>query len=274
MLVVAGIDGLDGIDSGGAGHAPVAFALLHVAVALLQGVPWRLRRRGAVIPARIATATMACIGLPAVFSALAWVLPQVHPEPYELLWYRCDLALFGREATAPLRAALPTALVLPLQLVYAAFYVVPMSAALLVLRGRGAAAFDRAVAILVGSFLCSYLGYLWLPTLGPKVVFAQTFAGGGALAAGIGAAIDAAEANPWDCFPSGHTMLSVTSALLVGRWARRWLWALLLVVVPLVASTVLLRYHWPIDVAAGAVLAWPVVWICDWLLDRDGAAAA
>lgn len=255
----------------------VPFVTLHAALAAVQAVPAVAARRGRARTARWLRAGIAVVGLPTVFSALALVLPAVHAAPWEIAWYRLEIALFGGDSTAELRRTLPAWAVLPLQVAYALFYLVPIAAALLVRRARGDAAFDRAVALLVGGFLVSYLGYLWWPTLAPRVVLpagAHGGADGGALAAAIGRSIDAAEANPFDCFPSGHTMLSVTSALLVRRWAPRALPWLLLVVVPLIASTMCLRYHWPIDVVAGAAFAWPVLRACDWLLDRDGMPAA
>jgi membrane-associated phospholipid phosphatase len=39
-----------------------------------------------------------------------------------------------------------------------------------------------------------------------------------------------------------------------------------------VASTLVLRYHWPIDVLVGAALAPLWILACDALLARDGAA--
>jgi membrane-associated phospholipid phosphatase len=86
--------------------------------------------------------------------------------------------------------------------------------------------------------------------------------------------IDAGEANPWDCFPSGHTMLTITSLIILWRWNRRWFRWLLLPSLLLIVSTVVLRYHWSIDVLVGALLAWPCVWVGDRLADRDGWPAA
>jgi membrane-associated phospholipid phosphatase len=131
------------------------------------------------------------------------------------------------------------------------------------------------MTILVFCFLCSYLGYLLFPTLPP-----YRFLDHGGELQGLWLAgtlhgwIDAAEANRWDCFPSGHTMLSVVSLILVWRWARRAVLPIALLVALLIFSTMALRYHWSWDVLAGALLAWPAVRCCDWLLARDGAAAA
>ncbi|MGE3173086.1 MAG: phosphatase PAP2 family protein [Planctomycetota bacterium] len=265
-----------GADGGGAdGHRPWAFAALHLGIAALQWLPGAARRRGWTAGrVRALRAALAVAGLPVVFSAMAALLPYVHPQPWEIAWYRVDLRVFGREATEPLRAALPAALVVALQCVYAAFYFVPIAAALAVGARSGGAAFDRAVTVLVGGFLCSYLGYLWFPTLAPKVVLPLADGAAAPGWTGLFAMIDAAEANPWDCFPSGHTMMSLCSVLVAWRWARPAVPWLLLVVVPLVASTMLLRYHWPSDVVAGALLCWPCMRAIDWLLDRDGAPPA
>lgn len=260
---------------GGEGYLPWPFVALHAFLLLTQfGIAW-LQPRCSVGAMRTARATMALIGLPVVFSALAWLLPHVHPEPFEYRWYALDLALFGDDASHLLAEWVPSAAILPLQLAYSSFYLLPIVAALLVAHERSGAAYDRSVVILVGGFLISYLGYLVVPTLAPKVVFAELgIPGTEGLAGVLRASIDAAEANPWDCFPSGHTWLSITSGMVVARWARSWFWGFLPVVVAVVASTVILRYHWPIDVAVGALLAWPAMRCCDLLLDLDGAPRA
>ena len=225
--------------------------------------------------ARWLRAAMACIGLPVVFSAVSWLLPAVHPEPYEYLCLAIDRAWFGGDPAVVLSSWLPPIVVEVLQLNYSCFYALPIVAAFAVLRGVGKAAFDRAVLWFVGGFLASYLGYLLVPTLGPKVVLAYEHEVRGVLLTDtLRHAIDAGEANPWDCFPSGHTWLAITSLLVVWRWHRRWFWILLVPASLLIASTVLLRYHWVVDVIAGAMLAWPFARLCDWLADRDEWPAA
>jgi membrane-associated phospholipid phosphatase len=41
----------------------------------------------------------------------------------------------------------------------------------------------------------------------------------------------------------------------------------------LVFSTMALRYHFFCDVVAGALLALPAFWLCDWLMRRDEGSA-
>ncbi len=250
------------------------FVVLHVAIALMQFVPRWVQQAQGQAAARFLRSAMAIGFLPSVFSALCWILPNVHPEPYHLAWYRLDLLWCGSDATTGLRVSTPEWICLVLQLLYAAFYLLPIAAVLLTLRARGVAAFDRALAIVVGGFLLSYLGYLWFPTLAPKAVLPLDLQPSYALAGTVHQFLDDAEANPWDCFPSGHTMMSLCSALIVRRWAPRHFWLFALVASSIAISTLVLRYHWPIDVVVGVVAVPLWVRACDRLLDLDGAQPA
>lgn len=228
-------------------------------------------RRRSHDAARWYRVAVAIVGLPVVFSAMAWLLPAVHPEPYEFACLAADRAWFGADPAVVAAPLLKPAVVEVLQITYACFYGLPIVAALAARAATGTAAFDRATLLLVGGFLASYLGYLLVPTLGPKVVLAYAEPVRGLwLTDALRRAIDAGEANPWDCFPSGHTWLSLTSLLVAWRWNRRVFWLLLLPASTLIASTMLLRYHWIVDVVAGALLAWPCARLCDHLADRDG----
>lgn len=264
-----------GADGGGAeNHLPVRFVCLHLVVASLQVVPLVVQRRYGDTFARVARTALALVGLPVVFSALCWILPDAHPEPYHLAWYRLDLQWFGGDVTASLRRHTPDLVCLVLQLLYASFYLLPIAASLLCLRERGPAAFDRALAIVVGGFLSSYLGYLWFPTLGPKDVLPIVLPPTYELAHAVRQLLDEAEANPWDCFPSGHTMMSLVSVVLVHRSGSRYRLPFAVVAALIVLSTMVLRYHWPIDVVAGMVAVPLWMRACDRLLDRDGTASA
>ncbi len=263
------------IPGGGSGtHGVGTFVAVHAAVAaVVAWSRWLAVRRGHDAP-RVLRAALAVIGLPVVFSSLCWLLPGVHPEPFEYTWLHLDRLWFGADAGLAVDQLPPWAVEV-LQVVYASFYGICIASGLGAGRGSGRAAFDRAVLLLVGGFLASYLGYLLVPTLAPKVVLAFEHEVTGAwLTPHLRASIDGGELNPWDCFPSGHTMMTLTSLLIVWRWHRTWFRWLLVPGLLLIVSTVLLRYHWTIDVVAGALLAWPVARACDWLADRDGWPAA
>ncbi|MFK7742112.1 MAG: phosphatase PAP2 family protein [Planctomycetota bacterium] len=250
-------------------HDVATFFLVHAGIATAVAFCAACARRSQRA-ARWPRAALTIAGLPIVFSALCWLLPAVHPEPYELVWRSFDRWLFGADLAVAI-GTLPPWLVEVLQIDYAAFYFLCIGSTLLALRSSGVAAFDRAVVLMVGGFLCSYLGYLLVPTIAPKVVLQDLPPLEGLwLTQSLRTWIDGAEMNHWDCFPSGHTMMTTTSLIVLWRWARRSFWWLLLPGLALIASTMLLRYHWCADVLAGATIAWPCVRLCDWLMARGG----
>jgi membrane-associated phospholipid phosphatase len=223
---------------------------------------------------RLVRSAAVLVTLPIVFSSLGWLLPAVNPEPWEWRWLAVDRAVFGFDPTVALQKVLFPAFTDVLQLSYVSFYVLPVAACLVVLRVGGAAAFDRALTIVVFSFLFSYLGYLLFPTLPPTRSLYHEPLCGLWCTTSLHRFVDSVEMHHWDCFPSGHTMLAVICVLLVRRWARPWFWPFAVVASLLVFSTLALHYHWVSDVVAGALLVWPALRLGDLLLDRDGAPPA
>src|SRR5262249_30071594 len=88
----------------------------------------------------------------------------------------------------------------------------------------------------------------------------------------IAKTLDDLEHTKFDVFPSGHTMIAVTVLLVAWRRARDAFWYFMPVAVCLIASTVYCRYHYVIDVLAGATLAFSSVQTGDWIYDRWAAA--
>lgn len=228
------------------------FAGIHVAVLVLALALPRLVRGANAL--RVARCALAIVGLPVVFSSLCLVLPALHPEPYEFTWIALDRALTGADPTRVAGSLCGPVAIELLQWCYASFYAIPLVAVVCVGLRRGAASFDRARDLVVFGFLLSYLGYLWWPTLPPyRFLHHETPLDGVWLAGWWNAVIDRAEVHRWNCFPSGHTMLSVVSLVLAWREARAAFVVLLPIVAGLVASTIALRYHYLVDVLAGLV---------------------
>ncbi len=255
---------------GQVGHEPGLFVTLHALLLLLQVL---LLLRADTLgdgQLRMLQSVFAVLGCPATFSAMAWLLPAVHPEALEITWYQIDLRWFQQDLSVALLHGVPALVCDLLQVSYALFYLLPVASVLLVGRSAGAGGYDLALVVVVAAFLASYLGYLLWPTLGPHVILpAEHAPPRGDLGVWLHARICEGEANPWDCFPSGHTWIALCCCWLVARHARRWLPVILGLALPLVFSTVALRYHWPVDVLAGAVLALPAAWSAEWLLERD-----
>ncbi|GAB4145311.1 MAG: hypothetical protein Fur0037_13220 [Planctomycetota bacterium] len=267
LVVVSMAHGLAG-GGGDGSYRPILHALVSAGLFALVLAVERFCRELSAAAGRAARTALCCLFLPVVFSAMGWLLPAVHPEPFEWTFAWLDARILGDRAAF---AHLPWPLVDLLQITYASFYAIPIAAAVLAGRKSGARAFDRSMVILTFGFLASYLGYLLVPTLGPAVALPGLEGPRGSwLAARLHEWIDAAEANRWDCFPSGHTMMSLMSLHVVRRWARAFTVPFAVVVGILIASTILLRYHWVADVLAGAALAPICMRIADRMLDADG----
>ena len=95
--------------------------------------------------------------------------------------------------------------------------------------------------------------------------------------AGVTNAVAAAGAAR-DAFPSGHAMMTLVAMWWSWRQRLRLRWALSVIGVLLILATVYLRYHYVVDVLAGALLAVAVVsagpGIHRWLAEHLGTADA
>ncbi|MGA1523116.1 MAG: phosphatase PAP2 family protein [Planctomycetota bacterium] len=250
LLTATSASWIGGLPAGPGRGNPVLFTAIHaVFLSLMLG----LRRFPAGTPrGNAARAAFSIVAIPTVFTALALVLPGVHPEPFEFTWIAFDRWLCGTDPTVSLQVLYWGPAVDVLQIAYAIFYLVPIVAVVLAGLGAGRSGFADGLDRVVAGFLLSYLGYLIWPTIGPETYLPHDRPIEGPLcAASVHAAIVDAEIHRWNCFPSGHTMLGVVSLAVVAKHARRHALAFAVPVVLLVAATLVLRYHYVADVVAG-----------------------
>ena len=174
-----------------------------------------------------------------------------------------DRALLGNHAAVALEPIVSRPLTTLMACFYAAYYPLTISlAAWFYVKGRRTA-FREYCAGEVGALFIGYLGYLFLPTLGPHAWLPASTWTVPLDGDFIGPAIRALNENhhgafPRDAFPSLHTANAVTILLVLWRHDRRLLRVYVVPCLGLVAATVYLRWHYVVDVAAGAALA--VAW--------------
>ncbi len=199
------------------------------------------------------------------FLLLPFYASAVNPSSYEaeLLWF--DEALFGMPVANFLEPYLVIGLTDFAQLCYASHYLLPfVLMGLLLKEGKNQEAewLAAAVSLVV---LTSFVLYIVVPARSPYVL-AHALENGPIRFSGPipmtswGRAIrdwlHQYETFKHDCFPSGHTQLSLTVLVASWRYHRRSFPAFLVVVSGLIFATLYLRYHYVIDLAAGAVLVW------------------
>jgi membrane-associated phospholipid phosphatase len=107
-------------------------------------------------------------------------------------------------------------------------------------------------------FLFSYVGYLAVPARGPRFLLKdlQHFPLDGLwLFHGMQSMLDKLESAHYDCFPSGHTELTIL-AWWGSRKISKGLFQIYCAYTPcIIFATVYLRYHYSVDLLAGAVSA-------------------
>jgi membrane-associated phospholipid phosphatase len=145
-----------------------------------------------------------------------------------------------------------------LQVVYTLFVPAVLLVACLLWRRRRYAEFQYYAFLIALGFLASYIGYLIVPARGPRFLLKHLQhipLQGMWLFQGMQKALDRLESAHYDCFPSGHTELTML-AWWGSRMISKRLFQVYLAYTPcIIFATVYLRYHYTVDVMAGAVLA-------------------
>lgn len=189
--------------------------------------------------------------VPYIFLNLGTLIPLVNDRILDDALERLDRALLGAEAQAALyNLALPWWLTDLLTLAYSTFFFLPILLAVDLARRRDDY-LPRVVTAVVFTFLLSYAGYFVVPALGPRATVAQqryATLPPGVVGAPLRDLLDHWEKTKSDAFPSGHTMVTLAVLFCARRRHPRFYNALLPVGALLIAATILLTYHWLVDV--------------------------
>ena len=112
--------------------------------------------------------------------------------------------------------------------------------------------------VIATGFLASYIGYFLVPARGPRFELRdlQHVPLQGMFVFGmLQSSLDRLESAAYDCFPSGHTELVILAWWGSRRLSKPWSWVYFVYAVCIIFSTVYLRYHYTVDIAAGMLLA-------------------
>lgn len=204
--------------------------------------------------------------IPVTYKELSYLIPLINPRDYDTELAAIDYRIFGAHPTIWLERVTWPPLTEFLQISYVTYYFWPIVLGAVLWRKQWFDKYHFWVFIVAIGFYLSYLGYLLVPAIGPRflplIKDAQTKPLEGLwLYQTIRETLDKAEGITRDCFPSGHTEITLLTLYYARKFHRRtFLW----IVVPasaLIISTVYLRYHYVIDVVAGAVVALAVIFI-------------
>lgn len=139
------------------------------------------------------------------------------------------------------------------------FFAPAILASLIYWSGRRQLFRDFLVSLCVVTLL-GYTGYLLVPAVGPYLFQAELFpdrlpGGGLKNTESMIQTIDALKGYARDCFPSLHTAHTTVVLTFAWRWSRLAFFLYLPIGIGLYISTIYLRMHYAVDVAAGFVVA-------------------
>ncbi len=211
-----------------------------------------------------------------VFKELYFMTDPINGVIYD--WYLIDIDkfLFGVNPTDVLSKIANPVLTEILQLAYSSYYFLPIILALeLLKRGKKEEA-DLTLFFVFYGFFLSYLGYLTIPAIGPRFTVhdfsmlekelpglfftdflrQQINAGEGVLKNTLFPIL----AVQRDAFPSGHTEITLIVIYCSIKFKAKSRYFLIPVGILLIFATVYLRYHYVIDLIAGAAFAAYTIW--------------
>jgi membrane-associated phospholipid phosphatase len=213
------------------------------------------------------------------FKQIYYLIRLIHQgKDYDQLLIALDRALLGVNPTEWLARFSNPCLTEVLQIAYSLFYAIFLIVGLELYWGRDLSRFRYFRFTIVYGFFLSYLGYLFLPSVGPRFTlydfskigtelpglfltpalrwFVNIFE---SIYPGMSNSVALAAAQR-DVFPSGHTMMTLVAIALAYRYKTRVRTSTLVLGVLLIIATVYLRYHYVVDLLAGAFLAVVCLW--------------
>jgi membrane-associated phospholipid phosphatase len=192
------------------------------------------------------------------YKEMADFLPLARHVVYDQQLADLDRRIWGLQPGVWLSRIQSPAFTEFLQWIYTFFIpAVLLVAFLLWLRGHYAEFQYYAFLIALG-YLVSYVGYVLVPARGPRFFlkdFDRLPLHGLWLFQGMQSTLDKLESVAYDAFPSGHTELTILAWWSSKAVSKRWFGAYFAYTLSIIFATVYLRYHYTVDVFAGALVA-------------------
>ena len=206
------------------------------------------------------------------FKELYFMIKPIHfGSDYDQLLIAIDRWMFGVDPTHWLMQIANPYLTELLQIAYTSFYFLFLVLGYELHRRRDPNAFHFFMFTCVYGFFISYAGYFFLPAVGPRFtlhdfstlntelpgVFLSRYLRwfvntGGSAPMGVPNEV-AIAGTQRDVFPSGHTMMTLVLMNLSSRFKLKVRYGIYVTGTLLIVATVYQRYHYVIDLIAGAV---------------------
>jgi hypothetical protein len=211
-----------------------------------------------------------------VFKEIYLMVHAIHPVDYDGLFIAVDRWLFGVNPTQWIMQFVNPVLTEIFQIAYFSYYILFILLGVELYRRNTIKDFDHGAFLIVYGFYLSYLGYFFLPAIGPRFTLHNFYTINEELPGlfftswmrdfiNAGESIsfsmaNAAELVQRDVFPSGHTQLTLIVVYLSYKYKLQTRWIITVITVLLIVGTIYLRYHYVIDLFGGAVFFLFTIW--------------
>jgi membrane-associated phospholipid phosphatase len=235
---------------------PEAPALLALHVGAASAIVWTSRRGG-----RAVWIFRHWYPLPLVASCykeMAILIPAVRSAAADQWLADLDFSIWRANPTVWLERIQTPALTDFLQLAYTLFVPAVVLVPCLLWMKRRYADFRYCAFLIALGFLASYVGYVLVPARGPRFLLdhlQHSPLQGGLLVHMMRTTLDRLESAQYDCFPSGHCELTIIAWWCSRQISKRLSRVYFAYTICIIFATVYLRYHYTVDLAAGALLA-------------------
>ncbi|HKE27162.1 MAG TPA: phosphatase PAP2 family protein [Bryobacteraceae bacterium] len=169
-----------------------------------------------------------------------------------------DFRFWGVHPTVWLERLYSPALTELLQIVYTLFIPAVLLVALVLWKKRRFREFQYYAFLIALGYLVSYVGYVLVPARGPRFLlrhFEHAPLQGMWFFHDMQNTLDRLESIAYDCFPSGHTELTILAWWYSRVAGNRLFWVYFAYTPTIIFATVYLRYHYTVDVLAGVLVA-------------------
>ncbi|MCL6453630.1 MAG: phosphatase PAP2 family protein [Alicyclobacillus sp.] len=223
------------------------FAGLAVGWTALRRSSWEHRETAAHV-VRVAIGFWVLL---AIYKICMFYIAVLNPFNHDAAMQSIERALFGGRLLSDwMEPIISRPLTDFLSGAYVSWFVLTYATAVLLL-ARGWRAMSDYVFTAIFTFYLGYFTYTLVPVMGPVFTVHYAVAVGG-----IDPLFSTGQAFvSRDCFPSLHTGIAVVMMVQVWRDHRRWAWFYLPVGGLIIFATLYLRFHYALDVIAGASLA-------------------
>jgi len=192
-----------------------------------------------------------------IYESLGDLIQHLQPDIDPWLM-RTDLFLFGVHPTVWMERWLVPWFTDLMSLAYLSYYFLPLTFVIVLYLKGQKAAFHESIFVLTFGYYVSFVGYILFPAIGPRFTLTSLYSvplDGSWITDFVRDTLNALEHNKRDCMPSGHTQIVLMVLSLTYRYERFLFYLFFPIVCGLILSTVYLRYHYVIDLFAGAAFA-------------------